>query len=400
MKRSSRALRRGALSPLFAILLIPILGMVAFSVDMCYIVWSKTELQAAADSAALAGAGQLMSGYTQYNLPGQSSTNQATILSSAETSAKTWAKKFAGYNTAGGVSNLVLLDSDIEFGNTDSGNNYTTSPNYSGYPNTVKVTMRRDSTANTPLDLFFAPIFNAGSINVTATAAATIYTANYNSFIDNKGKWPYWILPMTYDVNHWNNYMKTGQDPDGNTTLGSNGYPEIKVYPSIKFTGNFGELSMDQATDGASTISGWITNGETWSDLKNEFDAGLLPLSSHDQTKWDWSGNPGLKTSTIQTLEGEIGKTYLLPLYKPKDPGVPDPTTYAAGVGQGSNYYYNIVQFVGINIAYVDNNSVIVQPNKYVDPSVLLSGSSITPAVTPTTANPLVTTFTTPKLTQ
>jgi hypothetical protein len=33
MKRSSRALRRKALSPLFAILLIPILGMVVFSVE-------------------------------------------------------------------------------------------------------------------------------------------------------------------------------------------------------------------------------------------------------------------------------------------------------------------------------------------------------------------------------
>jgi hypothetical protein len=70
-----------------------------------------------------------------------------------------------------------------------------------------------------------------------------------------------------------------------------------------------------------------------------------------------------------------------------------------AGLGVGSNYYYNIVQFVGVTITYVDNNSVIVQPNTFVDPSVLLNGSA-TPAVTPTTANPLVTTFTTPKLTQ
>ena len=98
-----------------------------------------------------------MNGFVQYSLPGQ--TLQSTILITAETSAKTYAKNFASYNTAGGVSSLTLEDADIQFGFTDASNKYTPAPTYTGFPNTVKVTMRLDSSANGSLKLFFAPIF-------------------------------------------------------------------------------------------------------------------------------------------------------------------------------------------------------------------------------------------------
>ena len=55
MNRSLRELQRpGAVAPLAAILAIPMLAMLAFSVDMSYIVLVRTELQAAADAGALA----------------------------------------------------------------------------------------------------------------------------------------------------------------------------------------------------------------------------------------------------------------------------------------------------------------------------------------------------------
>src|SRR5580704_11651015 len=96
--------RRGAVTPLAAILLVFLLGMVAFSVDMGYVVLTETELQSAADAAALAGSEQLMQGFVQYNLPNQSTANQASILSTYQTNARTVAKNYAGYNAAGGVS--------------------------------------------------------------------------------------------------------------------------------------------------------------------------------------------------------------------------------------------------------------------------------------------------------
>jgi len=50
-------------------------------------------------------------------------------------------------------------------------------------------------------------------------------------------------------------------DPDGNRSLTPSGEPQLSVYPSIKFSGNFGELSLDQGNDGSNVIRDWISNG-------------------------------------------------------------------------------------------------------------------------------------------
>src|SRR6516162_6200170 len=75
--------RPGATVPLFAILLVPLLGMLAFSIDLGWIALVMTELQTAADAAALAGAEKLQQLYVQYTLPGQA--NQNAILTTATT---------------------------------------------------------------------------------------------------------------------------------------------------------------------------------------------------------------------------------------------------------------------------------------------------------------------------
>src|SRR5262245_59797304 len=56
LSRSVQHERKGALAPLLALLIIPILGMIAFSVDLGYLIATRTELQNAADAAAMAGA--------------------------------------------------------------------------------------------------------------------------------------------------------------------------------------------------------------------------------------------------------------------------------------------------------------------------------------------------------
>ena len=181
--------------------------------------------------------------------------------------------------------------------------------------------------------------------------------------------------------------------------MNANGQPQIDVYPSVKYTGNFGELSLDQGNDGASTISSWISNGVTSSDLQAESTLGLLPLSLHSPLQPpDWKGNPGLKTSTIHTAADNVGGLYLLPLFKPVNDGSLAPSAYVAGVGQGSNYYYTIVGFVGVKITAADNKTITVQPSALIDPNAIYA--STTPAAPPTATTPLVTTFTAPKLTQ
>jgi Flp pilus assembly protein TadG len=390
-------------------MIVPFTGLVAFAIDIAWIVQSRSDLQSAADAAALAGAEQLMNGYVQYNMPGQ--TLQSTILSTAETSAKTYAKNFASYNTAGGVNSLTLNDADIQFGFTDASNNYTPAPTYTGYPNTVKVTMRLDSSANGSLKLFFAPIFGLTSESLQTTAAATIYTANIVNFTPGNGAG---ILPMTMDINAWNTFIQTGVSSDGTTHAAANGAPQMQVYPSPNLApGNFGMLSLNDSSNASSDIANWITNGLSSSDLDALHNAGLLPIQSPNPGLWDWKGAPGFKSSDLNTLP--LNQTFLMPVFEPVvgTPGATyeaaPGTTYQAtdknsgwadvgdgGVGQ--NAYYNLVKFVSVQITTLDKSQdAYVQPAAMLVPSAQYDPSTVVPAGTSST---LITTFTTPKLTQ
>jgi Flp pilus assembly protein TadG len=134
--------RRGAIVPLAALLLVPLLAMMAFALDVGWMVLVESNLQNAADSAALAGANSLIDGYVQFVQAGitTSSTSQSSILSTYEANATAAAQQFAALNGAGN-SSLTLLSSDVQFGYTDGSGNYTTPAPSGTYPNTIKVTL-------------------------------------------------------------------------------------------------------------------------------------------------------------------------------------------------------------------------------------------------------------------
>lgn len=353
--------RRGAIAPLAALLLVPMMAMLAFAIDLGWITHTHNQLQAAADAAALAGAGTLSRQLAAHHLPGLSDSKRAEIRALAVQQAKAAARNFAGFNPAGDAHNLSLLEADIEVSPTTA----------SSYPNTVKVTLRRDGTANGALPLFFARVLGVNMINLTATAKATLFGTSLDRLTPGMG-----ILPMAYDVNHWDAFVRTGMDPDGKVNVhdedpGADRLPHLSVYPSIKFKGNFGELSLNQSNNGASEIRDWIKNGVDAADIAALESARLLPLSQHDPNGVpDWKGNPGLKTSTIQEVGEHVGKVYMLPLFKPVDA---DPETYQAGEGQGSNHYFTIVRFVPVLITFVDatgnDKGVFVRPAVMADPA-------------------------------
>lgn len=390
--------RKGAIAPLTAVLLIPLVAMLAFAVDIGYITHTHNELQAAADAAALAGANALCDDFVRYHLPGLSSSTKTTIRNTATTAAKTAAKNYASYNAAADVAALSLLDADIELGFTATNGTCTSLDSYSGYPNTVKVVLRRDTSANGALGLFFARVLGMNTVDLNATASASIYAGQIDGFSRSTGIKSR-ILPMTYDVNDWNRFLKGSPYPSWmKVDNDSSGLPQVSVYPTNKDRGNFGQLSLDQGNDGASTISGWIDNGVSGTDLQAQYTKGLLPLSSHDSNSApDWKGNPGLKTSTIQTVGDHVGDLYLLPLYKPVNAST---SNYQAGSGQGSNYYYTIVEFVGVKITEVDSTgndkAIKVQPTAVLDPNAIYS--SVTPAQPPSESTNLSTTFVGAKL--
>ena len=108
---------------------------------------------------------------------------------------------------------------------------------------------------------------------------------------------------------------------------------------------------------------------------------------------WDWQGDTGFKASDVMAINAQVGNTYVLPLFTPYDSSS---NKYSAGTGKGANYYYNIVQFVGITImtSPSKNQQVWVQPAPITDPNMILdpstrvplgSSSSFTTAIAPAT---------------
>ncbi len=124
-------------------------GMVAFAIDIGFIVHARTELQRTADACALGAAQKL----------------------SSQDAAVAYAQHIAQENRASVGPDLD--SSDVLFGYWNRDAATFTSPAPAGrYVNAVRVILRRTEAAGTPLRLFFAPILGTGLADITAQATA------------------------------------------------------------------------------------------------------------------------------------------------------------------------------------------------------------------------------------
>ena len=127
--------------------MVVMLGFVAFGVDVGYMLLVKTQLQVAADSAAMAAAANMAGTQSQMNAAAQ---------------------QYAGYHQAGGKQ-VTLQTSDIQYGLWDSTARTFTASSQAG--NAIRVTARRDSTTGGN-NTFFGRIFGVNTFNVAASAVA------------------------------------------------------------------------------------------------------------------------------------------------------------------------------------------------------------------------------------
>jgi Flp pilus assembly protein TadG len=393
--KSHKLQRKGAIAILVAIFSVGLFGMVAFAVDIAWIASTKARLQAAADAAAEAGARQLIEGYVLFNFP--LATGKDTIIANAEASARSYAKTFAGYNGAGEVGSLTLNDSDIEFGYTNSAGVYAALSGSNVYPNTCKVTLRRDSSANGALTLFFAPVLGTSSTTLTATATAVIYTStsvtNFNTGAGINGG----MLPVALDINAWTTFYATGQSPDGVVHIGANGLPQLKVYPTpANAPGNFGLLSIGEPSSATPSYRNWIGYGPSPADMQYLNDNNLVPVSA--SSPQPWVAGPGMKSTLEGDFAGVANLPRLMPLFQPVST-----SPYQAAASQGSNAYYNIVGFAGVKITEATGNgnnmNISVQPAAEADATVNYDPTKVVPAGEGSAAT-TTTTFILPKLVQ
>ncbi|WP_394831295.1 pilus assembly protein TadG-related protein [Pendulispora rubella] len=150
-----RARQRGAISVWFALVLVFVLGaFVALAVDVGHLWLVRSELQNAADSAALAGVRDLNGLATQYPF----------ALSAART--------YGDANQANGT--YANIDpADVTLGRWDLDNRTFTPTLLPPYAvNAVRVTARRTAAKGNAIDMYFAQLLGIGSQDVTAQAVA------------------------------------------------------------------------------------------------------------------------------------------------------------------------------------------------------------------------------------
>jgi len=141
--RTPAARRRGVIVVWTAVLMVVLMFMVAFSVDVGYMMLMRTDLQKSVDAAALAAAANMAEGDNVMRVE---------------------ARKYAQANRAGGKE-VTLEDEDIEYGTWDMQDRRFEPSNEPG--NAVKVTAERK------FNLFFAPAVGRRSGSAKASSATT-----------------------------------------------------------------------------------------------------------------------------------------------------------------------------------------------------------------------------------
>ena len=183
--------RRGVTVMLIAIMTVFLLGMIAFAVDIGYIVLVRTQLQASADSSAMAAAACM-------GLPRNDMVTEA--------------QRYAGFHDAGGAGKKVkLLSQDVEYGTWDASRRAFTPSSTPG--NAVRITARTDDSTTGNSGLFFGKLLGKDSFAQKAAAVAMANPRDIAFVVDLSGS------------------MNDDTDP-GNTasidkTYASQGYPNI-----------------------------------------------------------------------------------------------------------------------------------------------------------------------------
>jgi hypothetical protein len=190
--RAFRRRRRGAMVILVLILLIALLASAAFSVDVAYMHLTRTQLRAATDAAARAGAEAI------------NRTGDAGLALDAIRAA-------AAQNTVAGKP-LSIADDDVVFGNTskDEAGNWKFAPDVEPF-NSVRVWGDRSfDSDNGAVSLFFGKLLGTSYFepNLTATVAKSgspkrdfclVVDRSHSMAFDLSGEdWVYPPGPATY----------------------------------------------------------------------------------------------------------------------------------------------------------------------------------------------------------
>jgi Flp pilus assembly protein TadG len=358
--------RRGAITVLAAIMSLVALGLVAFAVDIGYILASKQELQRSADAAALAACW----GYAERLANG---AQPADAIAAGRQSAA----DYAFSNRIGNLQPAINQNSansdtgDVVFGRIDDLYSYgasisTATP--SSF-NAVKVKVRRDSTLNGETPFFFARVFGRTSMGLDAEATAGFYRSISGVRTPSSGG-NLNILPYALDWDTWEDLLNGNAgdswrwNPATKTiTSGSDGVREVNLFPQgTGSPGNRGTIDLGSSNNSTADIARQIVYGISPSDMA--YHGGTLELDHCG--KLELNGDTGISAGVKDELDSIKGQPRLIPIF-------------SQVVGPGNNAQYTIIHWAGIRIMDVkltgsmNQKRVIIQPAPMVIPGAVAS---------------------------
>lgn len=171
---------KGAAAIIVAIVLVVLISFAALAVDIGYLMVTRNELQNIADAASLAGArtlGRLYECNGQLNpcteaMPYADQQTYAADVAAIQAAVT----DVAASNHAGGKGAIVINPADIVIGNWNPPTNPPTDRLAATTiaPDAVRVTARRDASANNPITTFLAGVMGIDTVDVSATATAAL----------------------------------------------------------------------------------------------------------------------------------------------------------------------------------------------------------------------------------
>lgn len=310
-RRIKRFQERAAVAAWTMISMSVLLGFGALAVDLGHVRVVNSELQNAADAAAMAGASALLNpaeltgGLTQADLARFAVTRACAYADKNKVEQKNMYLDPADV-TVGRITNIKNLDEPI-----------SPMPRY----NAVRVVLRKNQESpNGQADLFFAKMWGKSGTDLAVTATAYL-DGKMVAYKPKPGKNINPAIPVTVKHIHWVNQILNAQGSDsygydpttGQITLGPDGIPELSIFPEKQKTetedgaGNFGLLHIGNTNQGVTQVAEQIRYGLDETDVLGQFGDDEIRFVNDSGSAMTHiiKGTPGAKNSLVQ-LEDDL----------------------------------------------------------------------------------------------
>jgi len=357
--------RRGNVLVLTAFLMIVMVAFIAMGIDIGYLQNARGELQKSADASAMAAAWELVvdgSWVGEINmadniLAARNRAVQFAALNKVCASAPT-----LDPNTANSQSGDVVIGYMADTDNPEAPLDTSDPSKY----NAVQVRVRRTSTQNGEVPMFWGKALGLNSIATEVIATAAL-SKNVGGFRTPSAGETLPILPFAIDKETWDNLVQLDIGSDnynwnGSALVsGSDGIKEVNLYPQgTGSPGNRGTVDVGSSNNSTSDLARQILNGVSKSDME----ALGKPLEFDDCGKLYLNGDTGISAGIKDELASIKGKTRIIPVFE-------------TVVGPGNNATYTIVEWVGVRVLDVNLTGKMSSKRVMIQPANVISKYAI-----------------------